>query len=85
MEHLLKILTTEAQRQITRRTLLIRAGSVVWISSILLGCGTTASQETGTPTPSPSPFASPTPTAVTPDPNLLFTYKGHSDEVYIVA
>lgn len=56
MDHLLTILTEEAQRQITRRTLLIRAGGVVGISSILLGCGTPVSQRAGALTPSPSPL-----------------------------
>src|SRR5690348_1832096 len=76
-----------AQAPISRRTLLIRAGGAVWISSILLSCGAPASNGTGTTPPSASPSAPrvPTPTAVPADPHLLFTYQGHSAEVYIVA
>src|ERR1700693_4260066 len=87
VKHPLTPSLADAQTQISRRTLLIRAGGAVWISSILLGCGTPASNGAGTTTLSASPSAppSPTPTAVPPDPNLLFTYKGHSAEVYIVA
>jgi WD40 repeat protein len=70
VKHPLSPSLADAQTQISRRTLLIRAGGAVWISSILLSCGASPST---------------TSTAVPPDQNLLFTYKGHFAEVYIVA
>src|ERR1051326_1858334 len=64
----------------------MRAGGAICASSILLSCGTPASSGSSVPTPSASTTTLPsqTPTPVPSDPHLLFTYKGHTDEVYIV-
>jgi WD40 repeat protein len=74
------LLPKKAQRQLTRRTFLVSTGSVVLINSILLGCGSPPSQK-NTVLTSPD-FTTSTPEAVSP---LLFTYRGHTAEVYIVS